>query len=98
MDSEAIFSQIIQILRKYWLVISLGLLGLILFGYGLISLFNSSNNKDTQFSQDNSASNVAPPSIKDINSITIDVEGAVVKPGVYKLNSSSIIQDALISA
>ena len=98
MDSEAIFSQIPQILRKYRIVIGLGLVGLILFIYGLISLFASSNSPVSKFSQDNSASNSSAQAVKEENLINVDVEGAVVKPGVYKLNFSSIIQDALVSA
>ncbi len=98
MDSEAIFSQIPQILRKYWIVIGLGLVGLILFVYGLISLFTSANPSGSKFSQDNSASNSSAQAVKEENLINVDVEGAVVKPGVYKLNFSSIIQDALVSA
>ena len=98
MDSEAIFSQIPQILKKYWIVIGLGLVGLILFIYGLMSLSASSNSSGSKFSQDNSASNSSVQAVKEENLINVDVEGAVVKPGVYKLNFSSIIQDALVSA
>lgn len=90
MDSEANWAQNLEILKKYWIPLALGTLGLILFIYGLISFLGTGQREDiVPFSQEKTASNRA-------NSITVDIEGAIIKPGVYKLESGSIIQDALV--
>ena len=90
MDFEANSLEISQLLRKYWLPLALGLLGLIFFGYGLISFLGASKSSDViPFSQEETASNSA-------NLIAVDIEGAVVNPGVYKLKFGSIIQDLLV--
>ena len=46
-----------------------------------------------EFSQDSSQETLASDSA---SLVTIDIEGAVVSPGVYKLPFSSIVQDALV--
>ncbi len=81
--------------RKFIFPLVLFCLGLILFGYGLIVMF--SGNKTS-----NSQDSVIPPSpsakaIKQ-SSIKIDIEGGIVHPGVYMLDSGSRIQDALVAA
>lgn len=92
MDFEANSVEISQILRKYWLSLGLGALGLIFFVYGLISFLGTTKNSDViPFSQEQIASNSA-------NLISVDIEGAVINPGVYKLPLGSIIQDALVSS
>lgn len=95
MDFEAVSSNLSPIIKKYWLALGLGGLGLIFFIYGLISLLGLSgtpgDNDVIPFSQEKTAS-------KSANLIYVDVEGAVVSPGVYKLNYGSIIQDALVSS
>jgi competence protein ComEA len=92
MDFEFILVRITPFVKKYWLPLSLALLGLMFFVYGLIVLFeNKSTNHEIEFSQ-------ADLPTKTVSLITIDIEGAVVKPGVYKLPSGSIIQDALVLA
>lgn len=94
MNSEAIFA----IFTKYRLAIVIGLIGLILFVYGLIALFASNKEPQSKFSQENSASKTQVFTTPEINTIQIDIEGAVVKPGVYKLNFDSIVQDGLVTA
>ena len=81
MDSEAIFSHVSLILKKYWLAISLGLFGLTFFIYGLISLFGSASNQDIKFSHENLASDSTTQAIKTSKVFTVDIEGAVAKPG-----------------
>lgn len=67
--------------------------GLIFFVYGLISLAGSSEKKpDMVFTNETEAS-----VIKD-ETFAVDVSGAVLQPGVYKLRSSSRVQEALIAA
>lgn len=98
MDSEAILTEFPEVFKKYKLVIGIGIVGVILFVYGLISLFASSNTSPSKFSQDNSASKAQVFTTPEANTIKIDIEGAVAKPGVYKLDFDSIIQDGLVSA
>jgi competence protein ComEA len=95
MEIKEIAAQVTPFVKRYWLPLSLATLGLIFFAYGLISLFVNKSQPQTSFSQDNSTKSVASetPSV-----ITIDIEGSVVAPGIYKLPINSIVQDALIAA
>lgn len=98
MDTEALSTRYLPFLRKYWLALALFLVGLIFFTYGLISFMGSASKPpDITFksdsTKDNSASNA-----KSQNLIQVDVEGAVIAPGVYKLPANVIIKDALVSA
>jgi competence protein ComEA len=58
---------------------------IILIGAGLI-IYSMNKNKEEIKTTDNSTE------------ITVDIEGAVKNPGVYKLKNGSIIQDAINSA
>nr|MBI5455991.1 ComEA family DNA-binding protein [Candidatus Levybacteria bacterium] len=92
MQNEQI-EKFLLILKQYRLPLALALAGLIFFIYGLISFFGSaSKTNEIKFVNDNQA--VAKPQ----NLISIDIEGQVVNPGVYRLNQDSIIKDALILA
>jgi competence protein ComEA len=92
MDVESLPAQYLPLLKKYWLPLALFLFGLIFFAYGLMSfLGSSSKTQDITFKSDSTT-----VSSKSQNLIQVDVEGAVMKPGVYKLASDSIIQDALV--
>lgn len=92
MDVEAIFSQYSSSIRKNWLPIGLATLGMIFFIYGLIGFIGSASKpNEITFEQEDLAT-------KSESKISIDIEGAVVAPGVYKLNQGAIIQDALVSA
>ncbi len=81
-------------LKKHWLPSLLALIGLIFFIYGLIAFINQNQtSSDIKFE-----TNSKPPS-KDVESlITVDIEGEVANPGVYKLKQGSIIQDGLVAA
>lgn len=92
MDFEAKFSEFSQIIKQYWLPLTLAIFGLIFFIYGLISLLSfKSNPQELNLSSELSAT-------KSATLISIDIEGAVVNPGVYKLPAGSIIQDGLVLA
>lgn len=91
MDFEAIKSSYPALLRKHWLPLALLLFGVIFFIYGLISLFGASKPEEISFTREDSASQNAAQ-------IAIDIEGAVIKPGVYKLPQGSIIQDILVAS
>jgi competence protein ComEA len=91
-----------QIFTQNKLPTLLGIIGLLLLGYGMISL---SSHKDTseeiQFtsaSQNSPASSSVKSARSEINSIVVDVAGGVLKPGVYTLPEDSRIQDAIDAA
>jgi len=94
MDIGSLPAQYFPLFKKYWLPLALFLFGLIFFAYGLISFLGSnSKTQNITFKSDSAA-----VSSKSQNLIQVDIEGAVVVPGVYKLASNSIIQDALVAS
>jgi competence protein ComEA len=99
MDIESLIAQYSPFVKKYWLPLALFLLGLMFFIYGLISFLGSASKPpDITFQKTDSASTSIKTETSNQSSILVDVEGAVVTPGVYKLTVNSIIQDALVSA
>lgn len=74
---------------------SVGALGVIFFIYGLIGLLltNKTPSNDIVFD-----ANSAQQNRSEVRTIFIDVEGAVVSPGLYKLPQDSRIQDGIIAA
>lgn len=85
-------------MQSHWFPIMLGIIGLIFLGFGLVALTHPKEEKgDITFEPAKSqAENV--PQDRSQKTITIDIEGAVQKPGVYKLPHDASIQDALIAA
>jgi len=86
----------VERLRKHWLPLVLASLGLIFFVYGLKSLLGTSKSNEITFSREDSASSGVKSGSETGSLVSVDIEGAVVKPGVYKLPAGSIIQDALV--
>lgn len=79
------------LVKQNWLVAILGGVGLALILTGLVStLVSSSQPKDIIFDKITDATASAR--------IFIDVQGAVVSPGVYELKQDSRVQDVLILA
>lgn len=85
-----------ELVKKNLLVLALGLVGMILFGYGLISLLLASkgSGEDIVFEANEDNSGNTSDSVKR-EKITVDIEGGVVNPGVYHLPFNSRIQDAI---
>lgn len=85
--------QIADFLKQNLLFVSLGCIGLICLSIGLIELFKpkQSQNLFPPIGQVKSATTAS-------SSLTIDVEGAVLHPGVYRLKDGDRVQDALIAA
>lgn len=100
METQQLIENLSPIFRKYWLPIIFVSFGMILLSYGLISLLGSANSsKDIVFEKGDGLSNSSTESAKTITKeVLVDVEGAVVSPGVYRIASSSRVKDALISA
>lgn len=94
MDLDQYFISIKPFIKKNIWVLSLGFLGMIFFAYGLIGLFlgNKTTSDDMVFEVSSEKNSI------EVKTIFIDIEGAVVKPGVYKLPQESRIQDGLVAA
>lgn len=90
------------LLRKHWLPLILGTFGLIFFSYGLISLLGGpkSPSEDIVFEagNDSLASQKASDSVAALKNVSIDIEGAVISPGVYTLALGARVKDALAAA
>src|SRR3990167_1586311 len=82
------------IIKKYRFSLLLGIAGLIFFGYGLITLLSSSNSDD----EIEYKPVVANQTNENKGTMVVDVSGAVVNPGVYKLSIDSRVWDGLIKA
>src|SRR5882724_3064774 len=94
----------VPFLKHHWLPILLGIVGLSFLGYGLINQgAPKSDKKDILFEAATDQNPIAEgksseTKSRSVGQITIDIEGGVLKPGVYSLPSDSRIQDALIAA
>jgi competence protein ComEA len=95
MDTQELVFRYFPLIKKHWLPLSLGALGMIFFAYGLIGLFLS--NKSASESIIFEASSSAKQNPMEVKTIVVDIEGAVVKPGLYKLPQDSRLQDALVA-
>jgi competence protein ComEA len=93
MDASAILER----LKPHWIPITLGLVGMMFLGYGLLTLATP---KDTKGEITFEAASDVSPLVNEAKNtqITVDVSGAVEKPGVYDLPSDARVQDALIAA
>lgn len=96
MDIQEVISKYSPLIKKHWLPLSLGILGMIFFAYGLIGIFAISKTSSDDIVFDASSSAKQNPA--EVKTIFVDIEGAVVKPGLYKLPQDSRIQDALVVA
>ncbi len=92
MNNSTASSKLASIFKEYWIPIVIGSLGLICLGYGLIYLFGSSSNTNEIVFE------AKDDSRESLKKIMVDVEGAVLNPGVYSLSEDSRIQDALVLA
>ena len=78
-----------EILERYKIPLILSIVGLVLI---IGSIFTSGLNQNhKQFPKESIISTNA-------SQVTVDVSGAVEKPGVYKLENGSIIEDAILKA
>lgn len=104
MDNNEFSQKYSPYLRTYFIPLILGCLGLIFLGYGLIGYFVPK--KDKQDILFEAASDSAKIDIslspagqnKQQKLIVVDIEGAVQRPGVYKVAADSRMQDGLIAA
>lgn len=95
-DARDYVKRYLPLLKLNWLPIALGLSGLIFFIYGLIALLSlSSNKREIVLEQ---AGFPKETTKENLQSITVDIEGAVVKPGIYTLKQGARAQEALVLA
>lgn len=89
MNTDEIGSNLAQILERFKIPIALSLVGIVLIIGGIVSSKISS--KPAQFPKE---------SLMDSSQrvLSVDVSGAVVKPGVYQLSDGSRIEDAIKAA
>lgn len=88
------------ILRQYSVPLIIGAAGLVFLGYGLVTLNTKKPDKpDILFEAASDQSPLVKNSVTpEQQQISVDIEGAVMQPGVYKLKADSRVQDALIAA
>ena len=96
MDTQEVLDTFSPFLRKHFLSLTLGLLGSILTIYGIVSLLGKENQSQNVVFE--KATEVKSEEKDTRKKIFADIEGAVVKPGVYQLSSDSRIQDVLIAS
>lgn len=92
MDFEQVKERLAPFLKQYKIPLIIGFVGLAFIVFGLISA-NLNNNQKTD-----DLTKTVDKSESEEKKITVDVEGAVTNPGVYKLKQDARIQDALIAA
>lgn len=94
--SEKLYDTLAKIPKSFYLPIGLALIGLIFLIIGLIQLSSSQTVPTTQASNPEIQATESASSLFGL--LVVDVEGAVVHPGVYKVATNARIQDALIAA
>lgn len=91
--------RVVAFVKEHAFALVFGLVGLGFLSYGLFTLsFSPKPDDGIQFQSGHENGSAHSSAKKATKQITIDIEGAVQKPGVYKLDSGSRIQDALIAA
>jgi competence protein ComEA len=94
---ESFLQKYFPLIKQYLIPIVLGFVGISLIGYGLIySLVTKSDSREITFSSTEQQTKTEKKS--PLKEVLIDVEGAVLKPGIHKLPLESRIQDALLAA
>ena len=95
MDLTELKDALLSRLSENILPLILLLVGIILLGFGVLSLFVPKQSKEVVFEPAKSTGVTKPDQT---DSIMVDIEGAVIRPGVYSLSSNARLQDVLIKA
>lgn len=89
--------RILEFVHGNFLIIALFSVGLIFLGIGMIQFFGAKK-VAIEYEKGNTLSSQDSGSLGPSGKIKVDVEGAVLKPGLYALASDARVQDALIAA
>ena len=102
MNFHEIFTGLSSRSNTQLISIGIGILGLILIGYGLIAFLGFSQPRDAvvfeSSSSDLNSTSDSSMSAREKSGIVVDVEGSVVKPGVYHVDQAARVLQALVSA
>jgi len=93
--------RLLALFKENGIALLLGVIGLGFLAYGVFTMVGThKTDPGIQFQPSDHPSDVtvASAAAKQAKKLTIDVEGAVEKPGVYTLPPDSRVQDALIAA
>jgi len=94
---DELVEKLLPFVREHAVALILAIVGIGCLGYGVVSMMQSQQTQAaSSFQTIPTDSQVRPPISPVKKKITIDVEGAVEKPGVYTLPADSRIQNALI--
>jgi competence protein ComEA len=97
---QDVLEKILGIAMEHKVAVLVGVIGIICLLSGVVSLASQKKESDSlEFASAPKTSSVKSEiSVKPEKELMVDVEGAVVKPGVYRLKSDSRIRDALFAA
>lgn len=88
-----------RIPKSYYIPLGIGCISLILFISGVWIMGQASQSREKfNFQQFSQASSSATLGTSSEATIAVDIEGVVVRPGVYKISQNSRIQDGLVAA
>ena len=96
METDRIVENLTPILKKYWVPIILGIIGLMFLVYGLIGLTTSGSSGDVALQKPSSQAEATGNSSG--SKIVVDIEGAVISPGVYELPKGSRLKDLIVKS
>lgn len=96
METDKLFDKLSPILRKYWIPIILGVLGLICLGYGLIGLMASKSSSDVALQKP--SDQIGGNNSNNEPKVVVDIEGAIISPGVYELSKDSRMKDLIVKS
>ena len=96
METDKLIEQLSPIFRKYWIPIVLGVLGLIFLGYGLIGLVASKSSRDVVLQKP--SDQIGRKNNNNTPKIVVDIEGAVISPGVYELSKDARLKDLIVKS
>ena len=95
MSLQELLAKYLPLFSMYRFPLIVGFVGLIFLGYGLIVLLETDSSSENivfeSETQDASSQKEQPE-------IVVDIQGAVINPGVYKLPLDSRVQDGLVAS